>query len=54
MSSGFDRGIPRDGAASVKHDGRAAYFGMADVLPQRWSCPAAALIPPAQRARSRS
>ncbi len=33
MSSGFDREIPRDGTASVKHDGRAAYFGTADVLP---------------------
>ena len=33
MSSGFDREIPRDGTASVKHDGRAAYFGTPDVLP---------------------
>ena len=33
MSSGFDQEIPRDGTASVKHDGRAAYFGTADVLP---------------------
>ncbi|MGA7596055.1 MAG: pyridoxal phosphate-dependent aminotransferase [Gallionella sp.] len=33
MSFDFDREIPRDGTASVKHDGRAAYFGTADVLP---------------------
>jgi cystathionine beta-lyase len=33
LSSGFDRVIPRDGTASVRHDGRAAYFGTADVLP---------------------
>lgn len=29
----FDREIPRNGTSSVKHDGRAAYFGTADVLP---------------------
>lgn len=29
----FDREIPRCGTHSVKHDGRAAYFGTADVLP---------------------
>jgi len=29
----FDREIPRDGTSSVKHDGRAAYFGTPDVLP---------------------
>ncbi len=29
----FDRIIPRDGTDSVKHDGRAEYFGTADVLP---------------------
>ena len=29
----FDRDIPRNGTSSVKHDGRAAYFGTADVLP---------------------
>lgn len=33
MSLDFDRAIARDGTASVKHDGRAAYFGTADVLP---------------------
>lgn len=33
MSINFDREIPRDGTASVKHDGRAAYFGTPDVLP---------------------
>lgn len=33
MSFGFDRMISRDGTASVKHDGRAAYFGTPDVLP---------------------
>jgi cysteine-S-conjugate beta-lyase len=33
LSSGFDREIPRSGTASVKHDGRAAYFGTPDVLP---------------------
>lgn len=29
----FDQEIPRNGTNSVKHDGRAAYFGTADVLP---------------------
>jgi cystathionine beta-lyase len=29
----FDQEIPRNGTHSVKHDGRAAYFGTADVLP---------------------
>ena len=33
MSFDFDREISRDGTASVKHDGRAAYFGTRDVLP---------------------
>lgn len=33
MSFDFDREIPRDGTASVKHDGRASYFGTADVAP---------------------
>jgi cystathionine beta-lyase len=33
LSTGFDREIPRGGTASVKHDGRAAYFGTPDVLP---------------------
>jgi cystathionine beta-lyase len=33
LSSGFDLEIPRGGTASVKHDGRAAYFGTPDVLP---------------------
>ncbi len=33
MSTDFDRDIPRNGTHSVKHDGRAAYFGTADVLP---------------------
>lgn len=33
MSIDFDRDIPRSGTASVKHDGRAAYFGTPDVLP---------------------
>lgn len=33
MSFDFEREIPRDGTASVKHDGRAAYFGTPDVLP---------------------
>ncbi|MDD5331011.1 MAG: pyridoxal phosphate-dependent aminotransferase [Sulfuricella sp.] len=33
MSDDFDRDIPRAGTHSVKHDGRAAYFGTADVLP---------------------
>jgi cysteine-S-conjugate beta-lyase len=29
----FDRIISRDGTDSVKHDGRAEYFGTSDVLP---------------------
>jgi cystathionine beta-lyase len=29
----FDRGIPRNGTHSLKHDGRAAYFGTPDVTP---------------------
>ena len=29
----FDQVVPRNGTNSVKHDGRAAYFGTADVLP---------------------
>ncbi len=29
----FDLPIPRDGTDSIKHDGRADYFGTADVLP---------------------
>jgi cystathionine beta-lyase len=29
----FDQAVPRKGTNSVKHDGRAAYFGTADVLP---------------------
>jgi cystathionine beta-lyase len=29
----FDHPIPRDGTDSIKHDGRADYFGTADVLP---------------------
>lgn len=33
MSTDFDQEIPRSGTNSVKHDGRAAYFGTADVLP---------------------
>jgi cysteine-S-conjugate beta-lyase len=33
LSIGFDREINREGTASVKHDGRAAYFGTPDVLP---------------------
>lgn len=33
MSFDFDREIPRDGTASIKHDGRKAYFGTADVTP---------------------
>lgn len=33
MSTDFDRDIPRNGTHSVKHDGCAAYFGTADVLP---------------------
>ncbi|MGE5758576.1 MAG: MalY/PatB family protein [Sideroxydans sp.] len=33
MAIDFDNEIPRNGTHSVKHDGRAAYFGTADVLP---------------------
>ena len=33
MSIDFDREISRSGTCSVKHDGRAAYFGTPDVLP---------------------
>ncbi|BBP04048.1 aminotransferase [Sulfuriferula plumbiphila] len=33
MSFDFDQTIPREGTASVKHDGRTAYFGTADVTP---------------------
>ena len=33
MSLDFDRIIPRDQTDSVKYDGRAEYFGTADVLP---------------------
>ena len=33
MSFDFDRVIQRSGTNSLKHDGRAAYFGTADVLP---------------------
>ncbi|MDO8206964.1 MAG: pyridoxal phosphate-dependent aminotransferase [Gallionella sp.] len=33
MSIDFDRVIQRDGTCSVKHDGRAAYFGTENVLP---------------------
>ena len=33
MSIDFDREIPRDGTSSVKHDGRADYFGTRDLLP---------------------
>lgn len=33
MSFNWDEVIARDGTASVKYDGRAAYFGTADVLP---------------------
>jgi cystathionine beta-lyase len=33
LSIDFDHEIPRSGTHSVKHDGRAAYFGTADVLP---------------------
>jgi cystathionine beta-lyase len=29
----FDQVVPRNGTNSVKHDGRAAYFGTADLLP---------------------
>lgn len=33
MSFDFDHEIQRNGTSSVKHDGRAAYFGTGDVLP---------------------
>ena len=33
MSFNWDKIIPRDGSDSVKYDGRAAYFGTADVMP---------------------
>lgn len=33
VSFDFDREVERAGSASVKHDGRAAYFGSPDVLP---------------------
>ncbi len=33
MTIDFDQDIPRNGTNSLKHDGRAAYFGTADVLP---------------------
>ena len=33
LSLDFDREIPRSGTCSVKHDGRAAYFGTPDVVP---------------------
>jgi len=33
VSLDFDRETPRDGTASVKHDGREAYFGTGDVIP---------------------
>ena len=33
MTIDFDRAIDRSGTHSVKHDGRAAFFGTADVLP---------------------
>jgi len=33
LSIDFDQEIPRNGTCSVKHDGRAAYFGTPDVLP---------------------
>lgn len=33
MSIDFDQDISRNGTSSVKHDGRAAYFGTPDVLP---------------------
>ncbi len=33
MSFDFDQTIPREGTASVKYDGRTAYFGTADVTP---------------------
>lgn len=33
LSFDFDREVVREGTASVKHDGRGAYFGSEDVLP---------------------
>jgi cystathionine beta-lyase len=33
LTINFDQEIPRSGSNSVKHDGRAAYFGTTDVLP---------------------
>ena len=33
MSTDFDRDISRNGTHSLKHDGRAATFGTADLLP---------------------
>ena len=33
MTINFDQDIPRNSTHSFKHDGRAAYFGTADVLP---------------------
>ncbi|MEY3884965.1 MAG: hypothetical protein RIS87_740, partial [Pseudomonadota bacterium] len=33
MTVDFDKVIVRDDTASVKYDGRAAYFGTTDVLP---------------------
>ena len=33
LSIDFDQQIPRNGTSSVKHDGRAAYFGTEEVLP---------------------
>jgi cystathionine beta-lyase len=33
LSFDFDREIPRDGTASVKHDGRGEYFGSEDLIP---------------------
>lgn len=33
MSFNWDKIIPRDGSDSVKYDGRAPYFGTADVMP---------------------
>ena len=33
MSFDFDREIPRNGTASVKHDGRGEYFGSEDLIP---------------------
>lgn len=33
MSVDFDREIPRNGTAALKHDGREVYFGTEDVIP---------------------